>query len=87
MYTLNLSKENYDLAKSIDFSELLNRIAFDDEQHTSAVPEADMDVFMVIISEEVDAKGLSEDQQEVTTYGRKLYRLYDEVYALKHKQN
>lgn len=87
MYTLNLSKENYDLAKTIDFSELLNRVVFNDEQHSITVPAADMDIFMVIISEEVDMKGLSEDQQEVTPYGRKLYSLYDEVYALKYKQN
>lgn len=87
MYTLNLSEESYSLAKNIDFSELKNRIAFNDEQHVITISETDMDVFMVIISEEIDMKGLSEDQQEVTLYGRKLYRLYDEVYVLKYKQS
>lgn len=87
MYTLNVSKENYDLAKSIDFSELLNRVMFNDEQHSIAVRKTDIDIFMVIISEEIDMKGLTEDQQDVTPHGRRLYELYDEVYALKHKQD
>ncbi len=86
MYVLNLSKENFDLAKHIDFSELLDRVQFNDERCIVTIPKSDIDTFMVIISEEIDVNGLSEDQEEVTSYGRKLYQLYDEVYALKHRQ-
>ncbi|MCD8357459.1 MAG: hypothetical protein LUE11_12970 [Clostridia bacterium] len=75
------------MAKAIDFSELQGKIKFDDMHNVIEVPEEDMKIFMVIISEEVDMKGLSEDQQEITSYGRKLYGLYDEVYALKCEQS
>lgn len=82
--TFTLTKEQYELAKSIDFSELAEGIRFSDTELSLTVPPESLRLFQVLISEEIDVKGFSDNQEKVTPYGRRLYALYDAVYATIH---
>lgn len=82
-----LDKDAYLLAKSIDFSEIAHDVSFDDELQAVTVSDEKILTFQVLISEEIDVKGLSDNQEQVTPYGRQLYVLYDTINALKHKND
>jgi len=79
-----LDEKQYNLLKTIDFSEINGSFSFDDATLSVEVSDDAVGTFQVIISEEIDVKGLSNNQDEVTPYGRKLYALYDEITYQKH---
>lgn len=75
-----LSKSNYDLLKSIDFSsfESLNvKLKFNDKDLTFETD--DILTLQIALNYEISLNGMSDDQEECTEYGRKLYALYDEI--------
>ena len=73
-----LSKENYDLFKKIDFSEMGNSLVMDEEKLSFETD--DIGLLEIIITEEIATKGMDENQELCNEYGRKLYGLYDEIY-------
>lgn len=75
-----LSKRNYDLLKSIDFSsfESLNvKLKFNDKDLTFETD--DILTLQIALNYEISLNGMSDAQEECTEYGRKLYALYDEI--------
>ena len=78
--TFTLTKDQIAILKKIDFSEIEEPIAYDDNQTTVTVPDSKVGLFLMIISEEIDVYGLTDDQDDVLPYGRKLYAIYDSVY-------
>ena len=78
---IRLSKEQYNLLKKIDLSEIENDILLNDPNEID-LPEDKIRLLRIIITEEIDVNGLSDDQNEVTPYGRSLYDLHDTIYQL-----
>ena len=78
--SFTLSKKQFDLLKSVDFSEMGDSISFDDE--ACEVHTDDLQLLQIILTEEITAKGLTPDQQNITKYGEALEALYDEIYDL-----
>lgn len=79
--TFVLNKAQYVLAKTIDYSEMNGSLKFNDVSLSISMPNDQVSLFEVLISEEVDRRGLSDDQNKVLPIGRRLYDLYDTVYA------
>ena len=90
-----LDESAYNLAKSVDFSELDSHIRFDDSNNSIELDEEPIvqeDYFgkkfeekpiwimLGCISDEVVLSGLSPDQNKVLPRGRELYELYDSIY-------
>ena len=75
-----LLKKQYQLLRTIDFSELNGKISFIDKMEEVTVDDDALSLFQMIISEEIDRNGLTDDQNDVTPHGRELYALYDAVY-------
>ena len=83
---LNFSEENYNTLKKVNFSEIGSGISFDDSKRTVELLEtnedasgfSNLDLFQVIINEEIVAEGM-DDQETVNQYGLKLYKAYDEM--------
>lgn len=75
-----LSEEQYRLLRTIDFSELGKAVSFWDDKREIWVSKEKIRIFRIIITEEIDRKGLTDNQNEVTPYGRALYALHDEIY-------
>jgi hypothetical protein len=78
--TFSLSKDQYNLLKTIDFTEIKKSVRFHDGENEVEVKREAIRLFQVIISEEIDRNGLTDDQDDVTPKGRKLYALYDAIY-------
>lgn len=78
--TFTLTKDQIDILRKIDFSEIGEPVVYGNNQTTVTVPESKAGLFLMIISEEIDVHGLSDDQDDVLPYGRKLYAIYDSVY-------
>ena len=76
-----LSQKSYDLLKTIDFSEMGDTVAFDDENKT--VMTDNLRLLQIIINEEIVATGMDDAQNECTERGWELYRLYDEILAIR----
>ena len=72
-----LTKTNYDILKALDLSEMNNGIVFLNKENSFKTNNVDL--LLVIISENITMKGLTRDQEECNEYGRKLYSLYDEI--------
>lgn len=72
-----LSKTNYDLLKSIDFSPFEFKITFNDDSLTFDTD--DVFALQIALNYEISLNGMTDDQMECTDYGRKLYSLYDEI--------
>lgn len=85
----NLTPEQYQLLKGIDFSEIGPDVEFLDNETAVSVANKSVGLFQIIISEEIDVNGLTDDQNDVLPYGRKLYAIYDSIYAqcLEAQQN
>jgi len=79
-----LNADQYALLKTIDFSEIGDSVNLDDSTLSVSIKDDQIRTFQVIISEEIDRRGLSDDQNTVLPLGRKLYALYDEIYAQIH---
>lgn len=90
-----LDESAYNLAKSVDFSELDSHIRFNDSNNSIELDEEPIvqeDYFgkkfeenpiwimLGCISDEVILSGLSADQNKVLPRGRELYNLYDSIY-------
>lgn len=84
-----LNPEQYQLLKGIDFSEIGADVEFLDGETAVSVANKSVGLFQIIISEEIDVNGLTDDQNDVLPYGRKLYAIYDSIYAqcLEAQQN
>lgn len=79
--SFKLSKKNYDLLKSIDFSSFESlevSLKFNDKDLTFETD--DIMMLQIALNYEISLNGLTKDQEECTEYGRKLYALYDEIY-------
>ena len=72
-----LSKEKYELLKQLDLSEMSNDIVFYDG--LLSFDTSNSNLLLVIISENISAKGLNAGQETCNAYGRKLYSLYDDI--------
>lgn len=92
---IELSKEFYELAKTVDYTELGNHIKFDDEKNKIILDDCDIqiennkgdyfaesniNVLLSCIDAEICMTGLSDDQNKVLPRGRQLYALYDSIY-------
>ena len=75
-----LDKEQYRLLKQLDFSEIGSSVEFLDDETSVSVADSDVRLFRVIITEEIDANGLTDDQNDVLPYGRQLYAIHDSIY-------
>lgn len=82
--SFSLSREQFDLLKSVDFSEMRESVSFDDKNRE--VGTDDLWLLQTILAEEINTKGLTPDQQNVTKHGEALEALYDEIYRLTSKQ-
>lgn len=82
--TFTLSAEQFALLKAVDFSEMKNSISFDDERHE--VSTDNLWLLQTILTEEINTKGLTDDQETVTEHGRELEALYDEILYLTSKE-
>lgn len=78
--TFTFSKDQVDILKKIDFSEIAEPVVFGDNQTSVTVPDSKAGLFLTLISDEIDMHGFSADQNEVLPYGRKLYAIYDSAY-------
>ena len=79
--TFTLTKDQIGILKKIDFSEIGEPVIYGNNQATVTVPDSKAGLFLIIISEEIDVHGLSDDQDDVLPYGRKLYAIYDSIYG------
>ena len=100
---LFLNRKTYELAKTVDYSEMGNSIAFNDSESSIEVSDKDItlrdyfgeefkespiDVMLDCISDEVVATGMTEDQERILPRGRELYDLYDSIYyAIQRAEN
>lgn len=75
-----LSRKNYKLLKTIDFSEMGDTVAFDDE--TAIISTSNLGLLLIIINEEIVGTGMDDAQNLCNERGRKLYDLYDELLDL-----
>lgn len=75
-----LSKKNYDLLKTVDFSEMGENIKFYDDE--LSFETGDIKLLLVILNEEIVTTGLDDDYNP-TEHGRELYALYDAILAQK----
>ena len=82
MKKIILSKEQYDLINTIDISEIgKENIIFSDKDYSLYVEEGSIRLLRILITEEIDRNGLTDHQNVVTPYGRKLYELHDTIYS------
>lgn len=72
-----LSKANFELLKSIDFSSFEFSLTFSDDDLTFETD--DVFALQIALNYEISLNGMTDDQMECTEYGRKLYSLYDEI--------
>lgn len=77
MKTYILSKESYQLLSKIDLEEMGSSVVFLPKRN--AIQTNNIRLLLIILTEEINVRGLTEDQQRATQYGRKLYDLYDEL--------
>ncbi len=92
---IKLDKKSYELAKTVDFSELGDHIQFNDYELSIELDDepvvlldyfdneyelSPIKVLLGCISDEVVLTGLTSDQNEVLPRGRELYALYDGIY-------
>ena len=78
--TFTLTKEQLAILKKIDFSEIGEPIVYDDNHSTVTVPDEKIDQLLMLLVDEIDMHGLSDDQDDVLPYGRKLYAIYDSIF-------
>ena len=96
-----LSKKNYELLKNISLAELADEIVLDDKSQKVMLGEKPVDgtfegdvtqkmsafkLLLLIVDDEITDKGLNEDQNLCTEYGRQLCSLYDELLALREEE-
>ena len=77
MRRFKLSDRQYALLKELDFSDLGQSIVFSDEDRSISVE--DFSLFLTVFTEEIVGRGMDENQEECTEYGRELYAIYDEL--------
>lgn len=78
MKKIKLSKEQFNILKRIDFSELGDDIVLDEDNNYIVIN--DYTLFCLIMTEEISVNGIGTDY-EPNDYGRKLEALYDYIYA------
>jgi hypothetical protein len=72
----NPTQSQYDLLKSIDLSELKEKLSFFDDDNIVLIP--DVLELQLLLNEEIVTKGM-DDEDTVNSYGMQLYDLYDEI--------
>lgn len=72
-----LSKHNYKTLRELDLSEMEEKIIFDDEKMSFST--SDIDLLLIIITENIASRGMDAEQEKCTEYGRELYSLHDEI--------
>ena len=80
MRKIKLNKDEYDAIREIDFSEIYDKgetIMFDDADTSFEV--SDYGTFEIIVSEEIDTKGLENNQEDANAYGRLLESMLDRL--------
>lgn len=91
---IKLTKKEYELAKTVDFSEMENHISFRDnnkievddgkitlkDYKNEEFEQSCIGLFLECITTEIDFTGLSDNQEEVLPRGRELYELHDSIY-------
>ncbi len=83
MISFVLSPEHFQLLSEIDFTEMGDSISLDKSTYT--VRTDNIRLLQIILNEEINTKGLTPDQQNVTKHGEALEALYDEIYYLTSK--
>lgn len=83
MISFVLSPEHFQLLSEIDFTEMGDSISLDKSTYT--VRTDNIRLLQIILNEEINTKGLTPDQQNVTKHGESLEALYDEIYYLTSK--
>ena len=79
-FMFTLSPSSFQLLKKINFSEMGDSVSFDEKTHT--VKTSNLRLLQIILIEEINTKGLTDDKQEATPHGHKLEVLYDEILDL-----
>lgn len=82
MQRYDLSSASYALLKSVDLGEMGNSISWDD--FSESIQTDNIRMLLIILNEEINTTGLTEDQDGVNNRGRNLYDLYDELLAQKN---
>ncbi len=75
-FKIKLSKEDYEIVKNIDWSEIKNEVFFNDETKEFRTTS---DIANIIFNEYIIAYGLDENYYP-TEFARKLYDLYDLIF-------
>ena len=83
MISFVLSPEHFQLLSEIDFTEMGDSISLDKSTYT--VRSDNIRLLQIILNEEINTKGLTPDQKNVTKHGEALEALYDEIYYLTSK--
>ena len=78
--TFTLTKDQIGILRKIDFTEIGEPIIYDDNHSTVTVPDTKVDQLLMLLVDEIDMHGLSDDQDDVLPYGRKLYAIYESIY-------
>ena len=77
MKKYKLSRTAFSTLQNVDLSELNDAILMNpDECH---VWTDNLRLLLIILNEEISSKGMDVDQQNVNSYGKDLYELYDEL--------
>ena len=84
MISFTLSPSHFQLLREIDLSEMGSSIVFDEKTYT--VRTDNLRLLQIILNEEINTKGLTDDQQDATPHGRRLEALYDEILYLTSRE-
>lgn len=76
-----LSAENFATLQKVDLTELEGHIRLHEAK--KAVETDAIRLLLILLNEEISLAGMSDDQQEVNSYGRALYALYDDLFFQK----
>lgn len=97
---IKLTKSEYELAKTVDFSKMENYMSFRENDEIEIdegkmilkdyigeeYEESCINVFLDCITTEIDFTGLADNQNEVLSRGRALYDLHDNIYDYVYMQ-
>lgn len=77
MAYFQLSSENFATLQKVDLTKLNGQLRLYETKNAVEVEE--ICLLLILLNEEISLAGMTDDQQEVNSYGQALYALYDEL--------
>ena len=81
MKKFRLSTTAFDTLMGLDLRELWQKINIIPD--LPGLETDEITLLMILLTEEISTTGMTTDQQDVNSYGRELYKLYDELHTQK----